>query len=133
MMVVDASALAPAILLDDHEGEAARAAIGTATMHAPEILLPETVSAIRRIRRQRSVPGARCDIAIALLRVTPMTTHGHAPLLDRIWQLRDSCTPYDAAYVALAEALDVPFVTRDRRLAKTAKRTCDVRIVPDGR
>lgn len=46
-----------------------------------------------------------------------MTRYPHAPLLGRIWALRENVTAYDAAYVALAEALGVPLVTRDARLA----------------
>jgi predicted nucleic acid-binding protein len=37
--------------------------------------------------------------------------------MPRVWSLRDNLTAYDAAYVALAEALDAPLLTRDRRMA----------------
>ena len=47
-------------------------------------------------------------------------------LLPRIWELRDTITPWDAAYVALAEILDVPLVTADRRLARAASAYCEV-------
>ena len=49
-----------------------------------------------------------------------------APLLERIWQLRDRLTPYDAAYVCLAEALDIPLVTSDQRLARAGGHRADV-------
>ena len=42
----------------------------------------------------------------------------HTPLLGRIWELRDNLTVYDAAYVALAEALEAPLVTMDGRLSQ---------------
>jgi len=42
----------------------------------------------------------------------------HAPLADRIWELRENLTAYDATYVALAEVLDAPLVTMDARLAR---------------
>jgi predicted nucleic acid-binding protein len=40
--------------------------------------------------------------------------------LPRVWELRANLTAYDAAYVALAEALGAPLLTRDRRLARAA-------------
>lgn len=47
----------------------------------------------------------------------PIVLYPHMPLLERIWQLRPNLTGYDAAYVALAEALDVPLITCDAKLA----------------
>jgi predicted nucleic acid-binding protein len=44
--------------------------------------------------------------------------YSHASLAGRIWKLRHDLTAYDAAYVALAEALDSPLVTMDARLAQ---------------
>jgi predicted nucleic acid-binding protein len=49
---------------------------------------------------------------------TPITRAPHRPLIARVWELRDSLTPYDAAYVALAEQLDVPLFTCDARLGR---------------
>ena len=46
--------------------------------------------------------------------------HGHQPLLERIWRLRHNLTAYDAAYLALAESLDAPLLTRDSALASAA-------------
>ncbi len=51
------------------------------------------------------------------LRDLRLTRHAHDALLARIWQLRANATAYDAAYLALAEALDVPLVTRDAALS----------------
>lgn len=48
----------------------------------------------------------------------PLTRHPHSVLLDRIWQMRHNLTAYDAAYLALAEALNARLVTRDGALAK---------------
>ena len=48
----------------------------------------------------------------------PLDRYPHYPFLERIWQLRENVTAYDAAYIALAEALDVTLVTRDRSLAR---------------
>jgi predicted nucleic acid-binding protein len=47
----------------------------------------------------------------------PLRRHSHRVLLPRIWELRHNLTAYDAAYLALAEILDAPLITRDRAFA----------------
>jgi predicted nucleic acid-binding protein len=56
----------------------------------------------------------------------PIVRYPATPLLERIWQLRDRLSPYDAAYVALAEALDLPLYTTDLRLARAGGHTADI-------
>jgi predicted nucleic acid-binding protein len=53
----------------------------------------------------------------------------HDVLIERIWQLRDNLTAYDAAYVALAEALGAPLLTCDRKLASPAGHRACVEVV----
>jgi predicted nucleic acid-binding protein len=53
----------------------------------------------------------------------------HDPLLERIWALTGIFTAYDAAYVALAEALGAALLTRDARLARAATRLVEVELV----
>ena len=52
-----------------------------------------------------------------------------APLLGRMWQLRDNLTGYDAAYVAVAELNDCPLVTADQRLSRAPESRCEIRLV----
>jgi predicted nucleic acid-binding protein len=58
-----------------------------------------------------------------------MSRYAVHTLLDRIWDLRDSVSAYDATYIALAEALDCPLLTADARLSR-ANRRCPVTVVP---
>jgi predicted nucleic acid-binding protein len=89
------------------------------SLHAPSLLDLEVAQAIRRFCATGQLRAARGDQAIAELADLPVRRYPHTPLLGRIWQLRTGITVYDAAYVALAETLRAPLVTRDRRLANT--------------
>ena len=63
------------------------------------------------------------------LRGLSLTRYPHEDLLPRIWALKDNLTAYDAAYVALAEALDAPLITRDRRLAASPGHSARIELV----
>lgn len=64
------------------------------------------------------------------IRTAASHRHPENPLLPRIWQLRQNLTAYDAAYVALAEALDCPLLTFDAGLSRVPG--LEVRVVPEG-
>ena len=72
---------------------------------------------IRRYAAHGDIDSARGHLALAVLADFPVRRYPHDFLLPRIWELRNNLTAYDAAYVALAEALDAPLLTRDGRLA----------------
>lgn len=88
------------------------------TLHAPHVLDLEVAQVLRRYASRDELPPTRGAQAIELLLRFPITRYPHEALLHRIWRLRENLTAYDAAYVALAEALGAPFVTRDARLAR---------------
>lgn len=67
--------------------------------------------------------------AVADLGDLPLRRSPHQPLLQRVWDFRDAVTPYDAAYIALAEALDVALVTADARLSRASGVRCVVEVV----
>ena len=117
MIVVDASVVvewlaggpgAERILpwLERHEG----------ALHAPGLVDVEVAQVLRRLERQEAMSEPRGRAAIEMLAVLPLRRHPSRPLLPRIWELRSNLTGYDAAYVALAEALGAPLLTLDQRL-----------------
>src|SRR4029078_1910357 len=120
--VVDASALLD-VLLDAPGADAAEARLfqGSA-LHAPHLIDAEITQALRRHWLTGRLDEQRGREALIDLTDFPIRRYPHTALLPRVWELRDNLTAYDAVYVALAEALDAPLVTRDRRLAAAAKR-----------
>ncbi len=72
----------------------------------------------------RTVPAALIHLAGFPIRRMPVP-----PLLERMWELRDNVTPYDAAYIALAERLDAALVTCDARLASANGPTCTFDLI----
>jgi predicted nucleic acid-binding protein len=125
LAVVDASVLVAFYAADDprRPHTAARLSAGHA-LFAPAHLDAEVTAALRGIVRSaptlmRAVPSALRHLAGFPIRRMPI-----APLLERMWQLRDNVTPYDAAYVALAERLDGVLITCDAKLAAASGTRC---------
>ena len=97
-------------ILAAHEGD----------LHAPGLLIAESLSALRRLERHGELTGARAGEAVRDLLDLPMRRYPTSVLAPRIWSLRGRFTVYDAHYLALSEALDATLVTGDRRFAAQA-------------
>ena len=87
------------------------------TMHAPHLLDVEVVQVLRRYSALGSLDDRRGAQALSDLVDWPIRRYPHSFMLERIWALRANLTAYDAAYVALAELLDAPLLTRDGKIA----------------
>ena len=130
MIVVDASALLEAILCTSAADAVQRRMFAPGeTLHAPHLLDVEIAQVIWRYAAKGDIDGKRGRDALDDLADFPLRRYPHDILLPRIWELRDNLTAYDAAYVALAEALDAPLVTRDRRLAAAAGHHARIEVV----
>lgn len=127
MIVVDASVVASALSDNGADGDRARRRLdGEDDLIAPELLDLEVVFAIRSGLSAETLTKRQAQLALADLIDLGVKRVSHVPLLARIWSLRDNLTPYDAAYVALAEAFDVPLVTGDRRLSQAPGPRCAI-------
>ncbi len=127
MIVVDASVIATALADDGSDGDAVRDhLLGDMSMHTPELLDLEVLSVLRRRRRAGHLDDRRAALAMQDLQDLVLVRYPHLPFVERIWELRHNMTPYDAAYVALAETLSCRLVTGDRRLSRTSGIRCDV-------
>jgi predicted nucleic acid-binding protein len=119
VIVVDASAMME-VLLNRPSGErvAHRLLDPREALHVPHLIDLEVAQALRRYQAAGEMSPQRARQALQAFVQMPLERHPHWPFLDRIWELRRNITAYDAAYVALAEALDAPLLTCDRALAR---------------
>jgi predicted nucleic acid-binding protein len=129
VIVVDAGVLAVALGDDGTDGRRARERLADEALAAPELVDLEVVSVWRRHVAAKLMPTRRAAAAVADLEDLPMRRSSHRPLLRRIWELRHVITPYDAAYIALAEALDVVLVTADGRLPRASGVKCEIEVI----
>jgi predicted nucleic acid-binding protein len=125
VIVVDASA-ALAGLLNDGQ---ARHLIGTERLHSPHLIDSEIASGLRRLVQSNqlaAVDGWNVLRTWRSLAVSRYPAHG---LFERMWELRDNFSAYDATYVALAETLDCVLVTADARLGRTSQARCAITLI----
>jgi predicted nucleic acid-binding protein len=87
------------------------------SLHAPHLIDLEIAQVLRRYVSTRQITSTRGNEALEDWTSFTVHRYAHEPLITRIWELRNNVTAYDAAYLALAEALQAPVVTRDSRLA----------------
>ncbi len=119
MIVLDASAVLELLLVTDKGGRVAeRIAPPEETLHAPHLIDLEVAQVLRRWVARRQLDEARAVQAVDDLRDLDLNRYPHDVLLGRIWELRHNASAYDAAYLALAEALGATLLTSDARLGE---------------
>jgi predicted nucleic acid-binding protein len=130
LIVVDASVALELVLgTSRSQAIAARIAKARETLHAPHVIDLEVAQVLRRFVRARSLPTGRAADALADFRDLPVVRYPHTLLLGRIWELHENATAYDAAYLALAEALNAPLLTTDRRLRGVPRVQARIEVV----
>ena len=126
-VVIDASTLVAGLIDRGARGEWARQLIGSKPLLAPHLLPAEFTSGLRRLAAGKVVTPGAARSALAEMSALRVEFYPFEPFAERVWELRDNLTTYDAWYVALAEAHDVPLATLDRRLVEAPGPRCDFR------
>jgi predicted nucleic acid-binding protein len=124
LIVLDASVLTDFLLGRPHALDALERELAGhehEPLHAPELIEPETLNALRRLALDGTVSDRRAAEAVSDLARTRLIRYPHAALRERVWELCHILTAYDATYLALAEALDDSvLLTADGGLAANA-------------
>ncbi len=119
MIVIDASAAIELILRTElGERVQLRALDPDERLYAPHLLDLEVAQVLRRLVHLKEITATRAQEALDDYAGILLERLAHRELLGRVWQLPDSMTAYDGAYVALAEALNAPLLTCDGKLAR---------------
>jgi len=100
-----------------------------AVFQVPSIFDAEVLSALRGLVRGQKFDDAAATELVADLMVLPVDRWHMSPLLPRMWELRENLTPYDAAYVALAELTGAVLVTGDERMTAAPGARCDIQVI----
>ena len=123
-LVVDASLIAAALVQKDAVGAWAIDTIDRAALFAPHLLFVEVANCLRHVLNRGELAEPAAELSHATLQEFAVQLFPYRPFAPRVWELRHNVKPYDAWYVALAEALDLPLATLDRRLTQATGPRC---------
>lgn len=124
-LVIDASLVVAALVDSGSEGEWAEELLSSDSLAAPHLMQVEAANILRRAALARELTGDTAALAHADLVALRVGLFPYEPFAGRVWELRKNLTAYDAWYVALAEALEAPLATLDRRLARATGPKCE--------
>ncbi|MEO8094530.1 MAG: type II toxin-antitoxin system VapC family toxin [Pseudolysinimonas sp.] len=128
LLVVDASSIV--MLLTEPSTSAQQVAdrVAGSQPHAPDHLPVEVTNVIRRYRKASLLTATEARLTLDAFWAIPIELWPLEVLRERVWELGDNLTAYDAAYVALAERLDAPLLTADARIARAPGPRCVIEV-----
>jgi predicted nucleic acid-binding protein len=129
VVVIDSSAVV-AFLAGGDAGDWVVEEITGHRRAAPSLMPYEVLNNLRRQLSKGALDEDEAAAARKNLAALAIDNWPHSRLVERAWQLRGAVAYYDAAYVALAELLDAPLITLDRRLAGANGPMCEIRVPP---
>jgi predicted nucleic acid-binding protein len=120
VLVADASSLVDFLIRRQRVGSwVSERLVEAGIAHCPHLVDLEVASSLRRLTRHGGLELGVAEQALAFFTELRIRRYPMTLLLARVWSLRETLSAYDAAYIALAEALDVPLLTTDQRLARS--------------
>lgn len=128
MLVVDTSAVLAALVAAAVEQELVDRLSQDGDLHAPHLIDVEILHALRGLARSGAISDDRAQDVRTDVRDLALTRYPHEPLADRIWELRHNLSAYDAAFVALSEALGATLITCDAKLAASPNIAASVEL-----
>ncbi len=128
IVVLDASAAVDLLLWTERAPAIAEALATVSEAHAPELIDPEALAVIRRFTLRGWIDATAGERAVSELGELALVRHRHGLLRERVWELRDRASAYDACYLALAEQLHAQLLTTDTRLARAARGLVELTI-----
>lgn len=123
-LVVDASLVVAALIDGGTDGRWAESMLESDALAAPHLLPVEVANVLRRVVAVGEVSTDSASLAHADLLGLRISLFAYEPFANRVWELRGGVSAYDAWYVALAESLDAPLATLDRRLTRSTGTRC---------
>jgi len=130
VLVVDTSALLAVLAGSPADAALSDRLRADGDLHAPHLIDVEAVHALRRLVRRDDLSVERALAARQDLKDLTIIRYPHVALVDRMWELRENLTAYDATFVALSEALGVPLITADERLARSTGHAAKIEAFP---
>jgi len=125
IIVIDASVVVAALVDSGPEGQWAEQLLHSHEFTAPSLLQVECTNVLRRLTASRTLIDLDASMAHRELMLLPVSLFPFEPFAERVWALRDNLNSYDAWYVAIAETLNAPLATLDRRLINSPGPTCE--------
>jgi predicted nucleic acid-binding protein len=130
LIVIDASAVLELVLRTEKGKKVeARVLVSEESLHAPHLIDVEVTQALRRLVQLKEIKAERGKQALDDHAALNIKRADHVDMLERLWELRQSITAYDATYVALAEVLDAPLITCDSKLARSHGHRATVQLI----
>ena len=130
MIVVDSSVVVEALLQEGPRAKWAEEVLLRDSIFAPHVMPAEVANVLRRLTLNGDVPERLAATALSHLGAMRIGLAPFEPFSERVWQLRDTVTSYDAWYIAMAESLNAELATLDARLALVPGPTCAFSLPP---
>jgi len=128
VLVTDAGTWVRALLDEGREGSTRTRLQQEPYVGAPALIDLEFLNAVRGLLARSRITRTAAEESLARFLAAPIDRHRHEPLVWRAWELRANLTPYDASYVALAEALGAVLLTVERRIRAAPGIRCRIEL-----